>query len=68
VTYRPITDRFGAYSAEDAAADGLWDEYKRAQPWETHRGALLHQQPPHIQHLVYDFAKLRAKGKGAPAA
>ncbi len=58
VRHEPITDRFTKYSDEDRRADALWDKYKELEPWETHGGALLHEQPPHLQRLVYDFSRL----------
>lgn len=59
--HQPITNRFTAYSEADKSADALWDFFKSGFPFEVHGGAFLHEQPPHIQHLVCGFAETRAR-------
>lgn len=62
---QPITSRFEKYSEEDREADELWQRYKDLEPWESHGGANLHELPPSVQRLIYDFARaLKLGGLG----
>lgn len=59
MSHQPITNRFAVYSDQDRRADELWDFFRSGFPFEVHGGAFLHEQAPHIQHLVYGYAETK---------